>query len=178
MPAVLRRRETEAHRDSGSPWSQGLRSRRTALRRRSFPTAQAKHNHDQQSAWSRFETELAKRTAEIRERHKDELRSGSVRQGRPHPPSRRLPERSRATSRAEPATRRRNVQGGSTGKTGGDQLRGRSADVGGHRSQREACQERRLHLGVSAIPAALRWSRAFSWTTRTRRLSARATSRN
>jgi hypothetical protein len=26
-----------------------------------------KHNHDQQSVWSRFETELAKRTAEIRE---------------------------------------------------------------------------------------------------------------
>ena len=34
-----------------------------------------KHNHDHQSVWSRFETELAKRTAEIRERHKDELRS-------------------------------------------------------------------------------------------------------
>jgi vacuolar-type H+-ATPase subunit I/STV1 len=32
-----------------------------------------KHNHDQQNVWSRFETELAKRTAEIRERHKDEL---------------------------------------------------------------------------------------------------------
>jgi hypothetical protein len=32
-----------------------------------------KHNHDQQSVWSRFETELAKRAAEIRERHKDEL---------------------------------------------------------------------------------------------------------
>ena len=34
-----------------------------------------KHNHDQQNVWSRFETELAKRTAEIRERHKDEVRS-------------------------------------------------------------------------------------------------------
>ena len=34
-----------------------------------------KHNHDHQTAWSRFETELAKRTTEIRERHKDELRS-------------------------------------------------------------------------------------------------------
>ena len=32
-----------------------------------------KHNHDQQNVWSRFETELAKRTAEIRERHKDQL---------------------------------------------------------------------------------------------------------
>ena len=34
-----------------------------------------KHNHDQQNGWARFETELAKRTAEIREQHKDELRS-------------------------------------------------------------------------------------------------------
>ena len=32
-----------------------------------------KHNHEQQSVWSRFETELAKRAAEIRERHKDAL---------------------------------------------------------------------------------------------------------
>ena len=36
-------------------------------------TAKARHEH--QSAWSRFETELTKRTAEIREQHKDELRS-------------------------------------------------------------------------------------------------------
>jgi hypothetical protein len=34
-----------------------------------------KHNHDQQGVWSRFDIELAKRTAEIGERHKDELRS-------------------------------------------------------------------------------------------------------
>jgi DNA primase catalytic subunit len=34
-----------------------------------------KHNHDQQGVWSRFDTELAKRTAEIKERHKDELHS-------------------------------------------------------------------------------------------------------
>lgn len=40
-----------------------------------FRLLQQKHNHDQQSVWSRFETELAKRTAEIRERHKDELRT-------------------------------------------------------------------------------------------------------
>jgi DNA primase catalytic subunit len=38
-----------------------------------FRLLQQKHNHDQQSVWSRFETELAKRTAEIREQHKDEL---------------------------------------------------------------------------------------------------------
>jgi hypothetical protein len=40
-----------------------------------FRLLQQKHNHDQQSVWGRFETELAKRAAEIRERHKDELRS-------------------------------------------------------------------------------------------------------
>ncbi len=34
----------------------------------------SKHDREHQNAWSRFETELAKRTAEIRERHKDELR--------------------------------------------------------------------------------------------------------
>jgi len=34
-----------------------------------------KQNHDQQSVWSRFEAELAKRTSEIREQHKDVLRS-------------------------------------------------------------------------------------------------------
>ena len=40
-----------------------------------FRLLQNKHAHDHQTAWSSFETELTKRTAEIRERHKDELRS-------------------------------------------------------------------------------------------------------
>jgi hypothetical protein len=40
-----------------------------------FRLLQSKHDREHQSAWSRFETELAKRTAEIRECHKDELRS-------------------------------------------------------------------------------------------------------
>jgi predicted nuclease with TOPRIM domain len=40
-----------------------------------FRLLQSKHEREHQSAWSRFETELAKRTAEIREHHKDELRS-------------------------------------------------------------------------------------------------------
>jgi hypothetical protein len=38
-----------------------------------FRLLQNKHDREHQSAWSRFETELAKRTAEIREQHKDEL---------------------------------------------------------------------------------------------------------
>jgi hypothetical protein len=40
-----------------------------------FRLLQSKHDREHQSAWSRYETELAKRTAEIREQHKDELRS-------------------------------------------------------------------------------------------------------
>jgi len=40
-----------------------------------FRLLMQKHNHDQQNGWARFETELARRTAEIREQHKDALRS-------------------------------------------------------------------------------------------------------
>ncbi len=40
-----------------------------------FRLLSQKHNHDEQGAWSRFETELTKRVAEIREHHRDELRS-------------------------------------------------------------------------------------------------------
>jgi len=40
-----------------------------------FRLLQNEHDREHQSAWARFETELAKRTAEIRERHKDELRT-------------------------------------------------------------------------------------------------------
>jgi len=39
-----------------------------------FRLFQQKHNREEQGAWSRFETELAKRTAEIRQQHKDEVR--------------------------------------------------------------------------------------------------------
>jgi hypothetical protein len=38
-----------------------------------FRLLQSKHDREHQNTWSRFETELAKRVAEIRERHKDEL---------------------------------------------------------------------------------------------------------
>jgi len=41
-----------------------------------FRLFQTKHDHEHQTACSRFETELAKRTAEVRERYKDELRLG------------------------------------------------------------------------------------------------------
>jgi len=40
-----------------------------------FRLLENKHNHEHQGAWARFETELAKRTAEIRDKHKDELRA-------------------------------------------------------------------------------------------------------
>jgi predicted nucleic acid-binding Zn-ribbon protein len=40
-----------------------------------FRLLQSKHDREHQSAWSRFETELAKRTVAIKEQHKDALRS-------------------------------------------------------------------------------------------------------
>jgi hypothetical protein len=39
-----------------------------------FRLLQSKHDHDHQTAWTRFEVELAKRGTEIREHFKDELR--------------------------------------------------------------------------------------------------------
>lgn len=39
-----------------------------------FRLLQQKHTHEHQTAWTRFEVELAKRTTEIREHFKDELR--------------------------------------------------------------------------------------------------------
>ncbi len=39
-----------------------------------FRLLQNRHDHEHHQVWSRFETELARRTAEIREQHKDELR--------------------------------------------------------------------------------------------------------
>jgi hypothetical protein len=43
-----------------------------------FRLLQAKHDHEHETAWSRFEGEVAKRTADIKERHKDELRSAQL----------------------------------------------------------------------------------------------------
>jgi len=40
-----------------------------------FRLLQNRHDREHQNAWSRFETELAKRVADIREQHKDALRS-------------------------------------------------------------------------------------------------------
>ena len=40
-----------------------------------FRLLQGKHDREHQNGWSRFETELTKRVAEIREQHKDALRS-------------------------------------------------------------------------------------------------------
>jgi hypothetical protein len=40
-----------------------------------FRLLQQRHTNDHQTAWARFETELAKRTAEIEQRHRDELRT-------------------------------------------------------------------------------------------------------
>ena len=55
-----------------------------------FRLLQQKHSSDHQSAWSRFETELAKRTAEMREQSQGRTAPRTVREGNPHPPSRGL----------------------------------------------------------------------------------------
>jgi hypothetical protein len=41
-----------------------------------FRLLQNRHDREHQNTWSRFETELTKRVAEMKERHKDELRLG------------------------------------------------------------------------------------------------------
>jgi hypothetical protein len=40
-----------------------------------FRLLQQKHTHDHRDAWARFESELAKQTAEIEQRHRDELQT-------------------------------------------------------------------------------------------------------
>ena len=40
-----------------------------------FRLLQQKNTHDYRDAWARFESELAKRTAEIEQRHRDELQT-------------------------------------------------------------------------------------------------------
>src|SRR5271157_2972285 len=40
-----------------------------------FRLLQQKHTHDHRDAWARFESELARRTAEIEQRHRDELQT-------------------------------------------------------------------------------------------------------
>ena len=47
-----------------------------------FRLLSKRHTNDHQTAWARFETELTKRTAEIEQRHRDELRtvSGRIRE--------------------------------------------------------------------------------------------------
>src|ERR1019366_6514212 len=40
-----------------------------------FRLLQQKHHQDEQNVWLRFETELVKRTAEIEQHHRDELRT-------------------------------------------------------------------------------------------------------
>src|SRR5208282_5319116 len=40
-----------------------------------FRLLQGRHDHDHQQVWTRFDVELDKRTTEISERHKDELRT-------------------------------------------------------------------------------------------------------
>src|SRR5438034_2052565 len=44
-----------------------------------FRLLQQKHTHEHQTAWGRFEAELAKRTSDIAQRHRDELHALTAR---------------------------------------------------------------------------------------------------
>ena len=88
-----------------------------------FRLLQSKHDHEHQRAWSRFETELAKRTAEIRERHKDELRSAQTQRDDLTRRVERLPEGSRSASGKKPAIRSGDGEGRPCWQVGRSQFR-------------------------------------------------------
>ena len=118
-----------------------------------FRLLQNKHDREQQNAWSRFETELAKRTAEIRERHKDELRLAIVRKGQTSLAVSRtrlrevgeLRERNQAIGREMSKVAR-------CRQAGRDGLRGGSADVGRNLRQREAAEATAISFWHIATP--------------------------
>ena len=96
-----------------------------------FRLLQSKHDREHQTAWSRFETELAKRTAEIREQHKDALRSA---QSERDDLTRRVEDCLREVARLREGNQEledRNGEGRSRRQAGRDGFRGRGADVGG-----------------------------------------------
>jgi hypothetical protein len=142
-----------------------------------FRLLQSKHDHEHQQVWSRFETELAKRTAEIRERHKDELRSAQSDRDD-------LIRRVEDCLREVAQLRERNQE--LEGEMSKAARRGKLEEISFEEEARtwagiivsEKLPKNGDFILAFAIPAALRWSHAFSWTTRTRRPSARATSRN
>ena len=136
-----------------------------------------KHNHDQQGVWSRFDIELAKRTAEIRERHKDELRSAQS-------------DRDDLTRRVEDCLREVAQL-----RERNQMLEAEMAKVArvGKREEMSFEEEARTWAGIAVSeklpkngdyilayrdPSGAPLEPPFSLTTRTRRLSARATSRN
>jgi hypothetical protein len=75
MSPLSGRRHIEAHRDFGSPRVKDFARVAQLSAEEAFRLLQNRHDREHQSAWSRFETELAKRTVEIRGRHGEELRA-------------------------------------------------------------------------------------------------------
>jgi DNA repair exonuclease SbcCD ATPase subunit len=71
---VFGRGQAEANRGARSPRDDFARVAQLSAEE-AFRLLQNRHDHEHQRAWSRFETELAKRATQIREQHKDELRS-------------------------------------------------------------------------------------------------------
>ena len=114
-----------------------------------FRLLQNRHDREHQSAWSRFETELAKRTAEIREQHKDELR---LAQSEKDDLTRRVEDCLREVARAsrtKPSNWkprwRRSPMWANARRWISQKRRGLGLGIA---DQREAAEERRLPAGV------------------------------
>ena len=124
-----------------------------------FRLLQSKHDREHQSARSRFETELAKRTTEIREHHKDELRLAQSDRDDLTRRALRLCLREVAALRvAEPGTQRRNVLGRLRGKLEEISFEEEARAWAGIVVSEKLPRTRRIHLGFPRIPAPLRSS--------------------
>lgn len=95
-----------------------------------FRLLQQRHDREHQSAWSKFESELTKRTAELRERFKDDLRLAVSEKDNPQPPSRGFIAGDRRGSRKEPAIGSRIGEGRPDRQARGNDFRRGGANVG------------------------------------------------
>ena len=113
-----------------------------------FRLLQNKHDHEHQSAWARFETELAKRTAEIRERHKDELRTA---QSERDAIARRVEDCLREVAQLRERNHELEAEMAKVARLGKREeldFAEEARTLGRDRRQREAPQERRFHSRV------------------------------
>jgi hypothetical protein len=140
-----------------------------------FRLLQSKHEREHQTAWSRFETELTKRTAEIRERHKDELRSA---QSERDDLIRRVEDCLREVAQVRERNQRLEAEMAKVAHVGKREEMDfyRKPALGLVSQSVRSSQRTATSCWRIAIPAALHWNLALSWTTKTKPLSRRAIS--